>query len=150
MITATLTPCTETKTNSKNLGSLVKSLKGKDAFGKEVVEGFTLYSKANNYKNPFWTFLLLFQNFSWSLEILCPALPSPSGSCMAAGQISAIHIENDVCGASWSCVSWPWASCVFCLAHLPILLGISVAIPCQAKQFSLLHLVLYAFGPRAQ
>lgn len=29
MITATLTPCTETKTNSKNLGSLVKSLKGK-------------------------------------------------------------------------------------------------------------------------
>ena len=85
MITATLIPCTETKTNSKNLGSLVKSLKGKDAFGREVVEGFTLYSKANNYKNPFWTFLLLFKNFSWSLEILCPALPSPSGFCMAAG-----------------------------------------------------------------
>ena len=85
MITATLAPCTETKTNSKNLGSLVKNLKGKDAFGREVVVGFISYSKANNYKNPLWTFLLLFQISSWSLESLGPALPSPSGFCMAAG-----------------------------------------------------------------
>lgn len=53
----------------------------------------------------------------------------------------AIHIEYNVCGTPWSCVSWPWASCVFSLAHLSAPLGPSVAVFCFAEQFDLLHLI---------
>lgn len=93
-------------------------------FGGEVEEGFISYSKANSYRNPFQTFLLSPQISSWPLGILyCPVLPSPSGS-----SIYTMPFTQNTCAAPWSCVLWPWASCVLSLAHLSAPLGLLLAV----------------------
>lgn len=80
MITATLIPCTETKTNSKNLGSLVKSLKGKDAFGREVVEGQNHTLRQITTKIPSGHFYSRFKNFLGHQRFFAQHCPVPLAS----------------------------------------------------------------------
>lgn len=132
MITTTIYLLHRNKNHQQKFKFTLKVLKVD--FGGEVEEGFISYSKANIYRNPFQAFMLSPQISSWPLGILyCPVLPTPSVSSIYT---TAIHIVCRIHVLLSGVVLWPWASCVFSLAHLSAPLG-----PLLAESFSLRHLV---------